>query len=538
MRSYYPVIYIRGYAMTDDEVEGTFNRPYYGFNLGATQFRQTASTEPAMHIFESPVVRLLKDHGYVDAYGRYADDAGSPIPRSVPRDNAASEGTWRKTLWIYRYYDPESAMHGEERPVFPDYAARLFAYLSRVREACGNSDDFKVNLVAHSMGGLIARCYLQSSGTKPFMQAVDALKKYEPAKLFARKVKVNKLFTYATPHRGIAFRRILGPVNWIRDVTGSFRKDQFTPRYMAQYLGPGATRKQPNGYKPRPHAPPLEKTFSLVGTNADDYTVRSARVSVGPKSDGLVLTENAYIHAGPRAYVHRSHSGPFGIVNSEGGYQNLQRFLFGNRFFQIRLRFGSVSGQLPDIDPKTVLQFLLLDIAVAIRGVGGYIDQRSERDMTAEPIEMRKRGRQSYKPKGEQDPVLFSGYLFADAGEEELNINYRFQDNDPYSRWLLDLQIKPKYERIQSALFGLSTSRSNFEGDHFLDDRVEFALADSGTGVSPFMYRWHSEPDNELRTPEQEDGSDERSRYVVPLPIAAQRYFRDVHLLIVVGEWS
>ena len=32
----------------------------------------------------------------------------------------------------------------------------------------------------------------------------------------------------------------------------------------------------------------------------------------------------------PRAYVHRSHSGHYGIVNSEEGYQNLRRFLFGD----------------------------------------------------------------------------------------------------------------------------------------------------------------------------------------------------------------
>jgi hypothetical protein len=30
------------------------------------------------------------------------------------------------------------------------------------------------------------------------------------------------------------------------------------------------------------------------------------------------------------AYVYRSHSGYYGIVNSEEGYQNLTRFLFGD----------------------------------------------------------------------------------------------------------------------------------------------------------------------------------------------------------------
>ena len=47
-------------------------------------------------------------------------------------------------------------------------------------------------------------------------------------------------------------------------------------------------------------------------------------------SDGLVRIENAAVRGAPRAFVHRSHSGNRGIVNSEEGYQNLVRFLFGS----------------------------------------------------------------------------------------------------------------------------------------------------------------------------------------------------------------
>jgi hypothetical protein len=35
----FPIVYVRGYAMTANEVEDTFNSPYYGFNLGATQIK-------------------------------------------------------------------------------------------------------------------------------------------------------------------------------------------------------------------------------------------------------------------------------------------------------------------------------------------------------------------------------------------------------------------------------------------------------------------------------------------------------------------
>jgi len=51
---------------------------------------------------------------------------------------------------------------------------------------------------------------------------------------------------------------------------------------------------------------------------------------VGPQSDGLVQIDNAYVRGAHRAYIHRSHSGRYGMVDSEEGYQNLQRFLFGD----------------------------------------------------------------------------------------------------------------------------------------------------------------------------------------------------------------
>jgi hypothetical protein len=50
----------------------------------------------------------------------------------------------------------------------------------------------------------------------------------------------------------------------------------------------------------------------------------------GKMSDGLVAIENSTVQGAPRAFVYRSHSGPYGIVNSEDGYQNMVRFLFGD----------------------------------------------------------------------------------------------------------------------------------------------------------------------------------------------------------------
>ncbi|HGS5466202.1 TPA: hypothetical protein ACMDV8_004528 [Vibrio parahaemolyticus] len=72
--------------------------------------------------------------------------------------------------------------------------------------------------------------------------------------------------------------------------------------------------------------------FCFVGTNHRDYEVAFglSRRLAGEMSDGLVKIENATLSESPRAFAFRSHSGPYGVVNSEKGYQNLVRFLFGD----------------------------------------------------------------------------------------------------------------------------------------------------------------------------------------------------------------
>jgi hypothetical protein len=75
-----------------------------------------------------------------------------------------------------------------------------------------------------------------------------------------------------------------------------------------------------------------EKVLCIVGTNPADYEAGrgwSRRVLGGPASDGLVQIRNAWVNDAPRVDVHCSHSGRYGIVNSNQGYQAMQRFLFG-----------------------------------------------------------------------------------------------------------------------------------------------------------------------------------------------------------------
>src|SRR5664279_5692348 len=65
---YYPIIYVRGYAGTDSDIEDTVSDPYMGFNFGSTRIRTLWTGDTERYYFESPLVRLMKDFKYSDVY--------------------------------------------------------------------------------------------------------------------------------------------------------------------------------------------------------------------------------------------------------------------------------------------------------------------------------------------------------------------------------------------------------------------------------------------------------------------------------------
>jgi len=292
---FYPIIYIRGYAMTQSAIDDTVSTPYMGFNLGSTKIRQEWTGEVKRHIFESPLIRLMKDYGYVDNYSN-----GSELEDRISA----------KSVIIHRYYeDADSDIgKGSGAPTITEAAEKLSKLIMNVkRQVCGDDEEaqknFKVYLVAHSMGGLIARCLLQNDDV-----GVPEAKKC-----------VDKVFTYGSPHNGIEIRGTNVP-----RFLGTWDMDNFNRLRMAGYLKlPSTDRVNSLNNKF-----PAERFFCLVGTNHQDYN--AMKFAVGPMSDGLVMISNASVQGAPRAYTNHSHSGHHGMVNSEEGYQNLVRFLFGD----------------------------------------------------------------------------------------------------------------------------------------------------------------------------------------------------------------
>ena len=305
---YYPIVYVRGYAMTQDAIVETTSTPFMGFEAGSTKIRQARDGSIRKFVFESPLVRLMKDFGYSDIYEAGSERTEKLSPRCVV---------------IHRYYDPADPAFGDGKvPSIVSAATLLATRIEELRDLiCGKADGanadtlaarkaFRIYLVAHSMGGLICRCLLQN----PEVGSPEV------------KAMIDKVFTYATPHNGID----MGAINVPHFLTFNDMSN-FNRATMADYLAiPGKDPDKANTLGDSGFPP--ERMFCLVGTNSRDYGVAHGLSSfaVGAMSDGLVRIVNAYVEASPRAFVNRSHSGYFGIVNSEEGYQNLVRFLFGN----------------------------------------------------------------------------------------------------------------------------------------------------------------------------------------------------------------
>ena len=278
---FHPIIYVRGYAMTVGEQNDTAADPFCGFNSGSTVYRASANrTErPKKFIFESPLIRLSTDYGYEDVY-----DEGFDILDDgwIGRDPDHPGTLPVRSLVIYRYYDEASELLGSgETPEMEEFAIGLSRLILRVRDlVCARKDngiepkDFKCHLVAHSMGGLVVRAFLQNP---------------ELGDDIARAC-VDKFFTYATPHNGIELKGINVPT-WIK----KFDIDNFSRARMAEYLNLRRLHKTTDRVDWLPESVlPSRRVFCMVGTNRSDYEVAwgASRTFVGNGSDGLVRIDN------------------------------------------------------------------------------------------------------------------------------------------------------------------------------------------------------------------------------------------------------
>src|ERR1041385_8784675 len=94
----YPIVYVRGYAGTQADVEETVDDPFYGFNLGSTHVRIGPEGNPQFFAFAGPLLRLITERSYTKVY---EGNTQAVVP-GLPDVKSSS------AIYIYRYYDATS----------------------------------------------------------------------------------------------------------------------------------------------------------------------------------------------------------------------------------------------------------------------------------------------------------------------------------------------------------------------------------------------------------------------------------------------
>jgi hypothetical protein len=491
-----PIVYVRGYAGTQSDVDETVDDPTYGFNTGSTHIRQSQDGKADMFMFVSPFARLFRDHDYKDVI----DGAVQRLPPRFPNPE--------RTVWIYRYYDPTSNTFdrpGGRRLSVDEAAAGLRDFIkdiqTQVREAKRLNGDIsdddapiKVYLVAHSMGGLICRCLIQ--------------KIYPPGEA---ERNIDKLFTYGTPHGGIHFDIAGGRlVEKLRDMVGYHDSDNFGPRKMYESLTRKPKDEVPTDFEPRSMDADsfnTDRVFCVIGTNAEDYAVAAglSRAAVGPQSDGLVQIDNAYVLGAHRAYIHRSHSGRYGMVNSAEAYQNLRRFLFGDIKVKALLTNFTLDYSDNHISEIPNVSYFF-ETQVAIRGLPILMHERTLRHYSGEAID-EATFKARYSGETPNQLPLFTTFLFQSNRE------------DGTIRFMLRIALFKQQYQKEFLVFGDHMERLPLWSDYLMVQLKD--IAGSGQPVHfDANYCWvseKSEPDVPLLA-ENADGKSAVAYFKAPLP--------------------
>jgi pimeloyl-ACP methyl ester carboxylesterase len=362
---WYPIVYVRGYAMTAGERDQVFHDAYYGFGITSVEKRQAPPPRYfEADIFEGLLIRLMKDHGYIDS-----TNAGLRREKVNPS----------RSIWVSRFYDPDYFSDSVRGIV--EHAQDLYDLIctdipKRLEERGVDLKGYKVILIAHSMGGLVCRALIQNLLPK---------NDKDPKSL------IHRFVTMGTPHRGID----LGAIPDIledRVVTSlnPFDASIFKEPRMHEYLDLD-DRYDVHSLGPDDRFP-IKRCLCLIGSDWSSYGL--VRRLTGGFSDGLVKQDRAYLVSGPRpsadeageigdyddqhraywANVHRAHSGYRGIVNSYESYENIQRFLFGDVIFHLTLK---------DIELRTEINpeytyFYDFEFLLSIRGTSSYLHRRQQ----------------------------------------------------------------------------------------------------------------------------------------------------------------
>ena len=338
-----PLILIRGFGglTVDDERQAA----YQGFNDGTVYPHKRGEN----YIYEGLVLRYLKSNWrYHDAtnvvgyYSRPVADEGE-LPEALSGLNPnyfsghrvvidagtaltliATPDDPRRSLWIFRYYDLADRTFG----LYGEALVRLIDFVRDLTVVKSGQPKPPVNIIAHSMGGLIVREAVQVTLPGLGRRAEDC---------------INKIVTLGTPHKGIAFQGIR---DW-KIVDADEELERFSPAAQADSKNPWAWENFSKFFPPA-------RVLCVVGTNYKTYGTRVAtglnRLFSAPqeygwtynRSDGLVKQSSAELPGAPRTFIHKCHGGPDSVITARESFEVATRFFHGD----VRARVNLIGAQV------------------------------------------------------------------------------------------------------------------------------------------------------------------------------------------------
>jgi pimeloyl-ACP methyl ester carboxylesterase len=338
-----PIILIRGFGGIDTADEQ--NLTYQGFNDGSVYPQKRGEN----YIYEGMILRFLKSnrkyHDATNVVGYYAREMTAPpaIPKELKSfDTSFFQGRIIidpamalrllktnedpcKSLWVFRYYD----LNDRKFEIYGEALVRLISFIRALAQLKFGTQP-KVNIIAHSMGGLIVREAIQR--TYPKLQGQTAADS-----------AINKIVTLGTPHKGISFQ-VIRDFRWL-GIEAANELEHFNPEKQKDPDNPASFTNLYNYF-------PLERILTIVGTNYRTYSNQkvselnrlfSVSGEYGPaynRSDGLVKQAFAQLDGVPRTFVHKCHGGYDSLITARESFEIATRFFFGD----VRVRLRQISA--------------------------------------------------------------------------------------------------------------------------------------------------------------------------------------------------
>jgi pimeloyl-ACP methyl ester carboxylesterase len=222
------------------------------------------------------------------------------------------------SLWVFRFYDLK------ERK-YEIYGQALVRLIDLIRDLATMHDGIqpKVNILAHSMGGLLVREAVQRTYPQMGRKAEDY---------------INKIVTLGTPHQGVSFQIFQ---QWL-PLESAEEFEHFSPKFQSDPSNPTSYQKFKDYF-------PLERLLAVVGTNYRTYnnplaTKLNQLFPVSEefglnynRSDGLVKQTLAQIPGAARTFINKCHGGFDSLLTSRESFEVATRFFFGNVRSRLRL---------------------------------------------------------------------------------------------------------------------------------------------------------------------------------------------------------